>query len=82
MVGKNAVLAPRLLEVLVTNTYHTLLLILDYVPDKWEVEPHKVEVHDELGQGAFGQVFKGILYTEDENGEDIALEVAIKVYRF
>lgn len=53
--------------------------IPEYTPDEWEIEPRNVELHEELGEGAFGQVFKGVYYTKDASGEDIVQEVAIKV---
>ncbi|XP_065179013.1 uncharacterized protein LOC135809566 isoform X2 [Sycon ciliatum] len=52
--------------------------VIDYQPDEWEIEARHVEMYDELGEGAFGQVFKGILYTKDENGEDTVVDVAVK----
>ena len=33
----------------------------DHTRDKWEIKSNDVTIHEELGYGAFGKVFKGIM---------------------
>jgi hypothetical protein len=61
------------------DIYH--LVESDYltVLDEWEVPRDKVSVTStSLGSGQFGIVKKGTFRTNDENGEDIDLTVAVK----
>lgn len=36
------------------------MYVVVYVPDEWEVPRKKIELKEELGQGSFGMVYKGI----------------------
>ncbi|XP_065081203.1 insulin-like receptor isoform X2 [Ochlerotatus camptorhynchus] len=47
-----------------------------YKVDEWEVERHHILQLEELGQGSFGMVYKGIL--SQRNGESCNLPCAIK----
>ena len=45
-----------------------------YEPDEWEIERERVSVSDLLGEGAFGQVFRGVL-TKDNRQTRVAVKV-------
>ena len=37
--------------------------------DRWEISAHDVTIHEKLGEGEFGEVFKGEIYSEPSKGQ-------------
>ena len=51
---------------------------LAYIPDDWEVNRKRISLNELLGEGAFGQVYKGTFQCDSSESRT----VAVKVYAF
>ena len=54
-----------------------LFLCLDYEEDpEWELVPDSVELIQEIGEGAFGKVYEGVLATYEDGDLCVAVKVS------
>ncbi|XP_065178728.1 uncharacterized protein LOC135809324 [Sycon ciliatum] len=63
---------------IIAGTDYTLV---EYVPDDWELDEDQLELHDMLGEGAFGIVYKGIMYQKGSAGPVSSQIVAVKTLK-
>lgn len=51
----------------------------EVIDENWEIDRCSVEIKDKLGEGAFGLVMKGLMYSL--NSKALQLEVAVKMLK-